>query len=111
MNRYKPPYSLTNTMIDLVSSISEKIGKLDVYQSLDTRPHLRKNNRIKSIHSSLKIEANSLSLGDVKNVIDGKIVLVPERKIQEVLNAYKAYDLIPKLNPYKIEDLKKYTTY
>lgn len=107
MEGYKPPYSITEDMLNLVSSISEKIGKMDVYHNLDAKPHLRKNNRIKSIHSSLKIEANSLSIGEVKAVIDGKTVFGPEREIQEVKNAYKAYDMIKSVNPYSIKDLKK----
>jgi len=107
MEGYKPPYSLTEEMMNLVSSISEKMGKIDVYHNLDSKPHLRRNNRIKSIHSSLKIEANSLSIGAVKDVIDGRIVLGPEREIQEVKNAYEAYELIRSMNPYKIEDLLK----
>lgn len=107
MEGYKPPYSLTEEMMNLVSSISEKMGKIDVYHNLDSKPHLRRNNRIKSIHSSLKIEANSLSIGAVKDVIDGRIVLGPEREIQEVKNAYEAYEMIRSMNPYKIEDLLK----
>lgn len=107
MEEYKPPYSLTEEMLNLVSAISEKMGKIDVYHNLESKPHLRKNNRIKSIHSSLKIEANSLSMGEVKDVIDGRIVLGPEGEIQEVKNAYEAYELISILDPYKLIDLKK----
>ncbi len=107
MEEYKPPYLLTEKMMNLVASISENLGKLNVYHNLDSRPHLRKNNRIKSIHSSLKIEANSLSVGAVKDVIDGRIVLEPEREIQEVKNAYEAYEMIESLNPYKLNDLLK----
>lgn len=107
MEGYKPPYSLTEEMMNLVSSISEKMGKIDVYHNLNTKPHLRRKNRIKSIHSSLKIEANSLSIGAVKDVIDGRIVLGPEREIQEVKNAYEAYEMIHSMNPYNIKDLLK----
>lgn len=107
MEGYKPPYSLTDEMIKLVSEISEKMGRIDVYHNLDSKPHLRRNNRIKSIHSSLRIEANSLSMGEVKDVIDGKIVFGPEREIQEVKNAYEAYGMIASIDPYKLADLKK----
>ena len=107
MEGYKPPYSLTEEMMNLVSSISEKMGKIDVYHNLDSKPHLRRSNRIKSIHSSLKIEANSLSIGEVKDVIDGRMVLGKEREIQEVKNAYEAYEMINSLNPYKLRDLLK----
>lgn len=107
MNKYNPPYSITNTMLDYVSSIMEKIGKLDNYNDLNKFPILRRNNRINSIHSSLSIEANSLSLNQVRDVIDGKAVIGPQEEIQEVKNAYEAYKLIDTANPYLIEDLKK----
>ena len=71
-----------------MSSISEKIGRITAIRSLETKPHLRKNNRIKSIHSSLKIEANSLSLEQVRDVINGRLVLGEQKEIQEVKNAY-----------------------
>ncbi len=107
MNDYKPPFTITNKMLDYISSIMEKIGKLDNYTNLNKMPHLRRNNKIKSIHSSLAIEANSLSLNQVKDVIDGKLVLGSKREIQEVKNAYKAYEMIKEFNPYSIKDLKK----
>ena len=107
MEGYNPSYSITEDMLNLVASISEKIGKIDVYHNFDAKPHLRRNNRIKSIHSSLKIEANSLSMGEVKDVIDGRIVLGPEREIQEVKNAYDAYDMIKNVDSYSLKDIKK----
>ena len=107
MDNYVPPYTITNTMLEYVSSIMEKIGKLDNYTNFEKMPNLRRNNRIKSIHSSLAIEANSLSLDQVKAVISGKSVIGPEKEIQEVLNAYKAYEIINDLNPYSIKDLKR----
>ncbi len=107
MSDYKPPYTISEEMLNLVSSISKKLGQIEVYHNLDAKPHLRKNNRIKSIYSSLKIEANSLSLGQTKDVIDGRLVLGPKREIMEVKNAYEAYEMIPSIDPYKIGDLKK----
>ena len=107
MNNYVPPFEITNDMLDRVSSIMKKIGKLDNYKDLNKMPILRRNNRIKSIHSSLAIEANSLSLEQVKDVIDGKTVIGPQEEIQEVKNAYEAYEQIDKVNPYSVEDLKK----
>ena len=75
MGKYEPPYTISNKMLELVSSISEKVGKISSHGELEARPHLRKNNRIRSIHSSLKIEANSLSLAEVRDVINGHLVL------------------------------------
>lgn len=106
MNNYFPPFTITNTMVDRISSIMKKIGKLENYQDLNKMPILRRNNRIQSIHSSLSIEANSLSLEQVKDIIDGKIVIGPKNEIQEVQNAYNAYLKIKEVNPYSLKDLK-----
>ena len=108
MGDYKPPFTITNKILSYVSSISEKLGRITATSNLESKPHLRKNNRIKSIHSSLKIEANSLSLGQVRDVINGKIVLGEQKEIQEVKNAYAAYEGVSEINPYSIKDLKKY---
>ncbi len=107
MGKYTPPFNITNEMLSLVSSISEKVGKMSVTRNLESKPHLRKNSRIKSIHSSLRIEANSLTLGQVRDVINGRMVLGEQKEIQEVKNAYDAYEKLSGLNPFDIEELKK----
>ena len=107
MDKYIPPYTITERMLKLVSEISEKLGKITGHSEKTTEVHLRRNNRIRSIHSSLKIEANSLSLSDVRDVLNGHIVLGDRKEIQEVKNAYAAYELIPGIDPFSIDDLKK----
>lgn len=106
MKEYNPPFEITNEILSRISSIMKKIGKLDNYNDLNKMPILRRNNRIKSIHSSLAIEANSLSLEQVKDVIDGRVVNGPKNEIQEVKNAYEAYLKIGEVQPYSIDDLK-----
>ena len=101
----KPPFELTNLMMNYVISITEKVGSINSFESLKRMPTLRKNNRIKSIYSSLAIEANSLSINSVKDVLDGKTVIGPLKEIQEVKNAYKAYDLIDTYDPYNLKEL------
>ena len=108
MGGYKPPFTITNKILSYVSSISEKIGRITATSSWEAKPHLRRNNRIKSIHSSLKIEANSLTLGQVRDVINGKIVLGEQKEIQEVKNAYDAYERLSEINPYNVQDLKQF---
>ncbi len=108
METYKPPFTITNKMLSYVSSVSEKIGRITAASNFEVKPHLRKNNRIKSIHSSLKIEANSLSLGQVRDVINGKTVLGEQKEIQEVKNAYAAYERFSEINPYSIKHLKQF---
>ena len=108
MGDYKSPFLITNEALSLVASISEKIGRITATSNLDVKPRLRKNNRIKSIHASLKIEANSLSLGQVRDVINGKTVVGERKEIQEVKNAYAVYEQFSEINPYSMEDLKRF---
>jgi Fic family protein len=108
MSAYCPPFEITNDMLSYVASISEKIGRITATAHLESKPHLRKNNRIKSIHSSLRIEANSLSLGQVRDVINGKIVLGEQKEIQEVKNAYAAYEKLNEIDPYSIQEIKAF---
>ena len=107
MEKYTPPFSITNAMLTLVAEIAEKTGRITSYRSFETKPHLRRNNRIRSIHSSLAIEANSLSLDEVKSVIDGQTVIGLEKEIQEVKNAYQVYDMLGSFDPYSLRDLQK----
>ena len=108
MEKYKPPFTITNQILSYVSSISEKIGRITATSSLEAKPHLRRNNKIKSIHSSLKIEANSLTLGQVRDVINGKVVLGEQKEIQEVKNAYAAYERLSEIDPYDMRYLKRF---
>ena len=107
MERYVPPFSLSNQMLMLVADIAEKTGNISSFHAFETKPHLRRNNRIRSIHSSLAIEANSLSLDEVKGVINGKMVIGPQKEIQEVKNAYQAYEQLGRFDPFSLDDLKK----
>ena len=104
---YIPPYHITDKILSFVAEISEKIGKITERTNLDSKPHLRKNNKIKSVHSSLAIEANSLSLDEVRDVINGRTVMGKQKEIQEVKNAYGAYEEIGRFDIYSIEDLKR----
>ena len=102
-----PPYTITDKMLNYVSDIMKKIGEANYFENLNKYPELRRKSRIKSIHSSLAIENNQLSLFQVEDVINGKMVIGEQKDIQEVKNAYKAYKEIDNINPYSVEDLKK----
>ena len=108
MGEYKPPFTITNEILSYISSVSEKIGRITATSNLEAKPHLRRNNRIKSIHSSLKIEANSLTLGQVRDVINGRIVLGEQKEIREVKNAYDAYEHFSEIDPFSVEHLKQF---
>ena len=107
MKNYTPPFTITGKTLTLTARIAEKTGRVSAGRSFETKPYLRKNNRIRSVHSSLAIEANSLSQNEVRDVINGKTVIGPEKEIQEVKNAFKAYDLLGSFDPYSLRDLKK----
>ncbi len=103
---YTPPFTITDEILRLVAEISEQMGALGVL--LGTRmpsPMLRKENQIKTIHSSLAIEHNSLSLQQVTDVINGKHVLGAPNEIQEVKNAVQAYQLMQALDAFQEKDL------
>ena len=102
---YTPPFTVTSKSINLISEISEKIGILTALSDNPLHVELRKKNRIKTIHSSLAIENNSLSIEQITAIIEGKRVLGAPNEIQEVKNAVQAYELLLELNPYKEEDL------
>lgn len=106
-DKYIPPYEITDEMLELVSEIMENLGKLSGVNGLEKLPRLRRVSRIKSIHSSLAIENNTLSIEQVTDVINGKRVLAPQKDIEEVHNAFNAYEKLGEINPYSIDDLLK----
>lgn len=101
----KPPFEITEAALSDVMEISELVGKISSTQNLSTSPILRRQNRIRTIYSSLAIEQNILSLEQVTAVLSGKRVLAPPKDIAEVKNAYEIYDHLAELNPYSIDDL------
>lgn len=107
MDEYKPPFHMTDRIINLVATISEQVGRIAVLSHGKINPHLRKENRIRTIHSSLAIEQNSLSLEQVTAILDGKRVLGNPNEIREVKNAYDTYELLLSLDTNSVKDLLK----
>lgn len=105
MRNQKPPFEITNQMIDYVAEIAELVGKLSAVSLLSANPTLRRSNRIRTIHGSLAIEQNTLSLEQVTAVLNGKHVLAPPKDIAEVKNAYEIYERLEELDPYSVDDL------
>ena len=105
MKNKKPPYEITNTIIDSVAEIAELVGRLTSTNQLSSNPTLRRSNRIRTIHGSLAIEQNTLSLEQVTAVLNGKHVLAPPKDIAEVKNAYEIYERLDELDPYSVDDL------
>ena len=101
-----PFYTLSDKMVSLVAEITEIATHLEMRQSA-IDPILRKKNRLKTIHSSLAIEQNTLSLKQVTDVIDGKKVFGPPKEIAEVKNAKAAYAILDSVDPHSVNDLLK----
>lgn len=102
---YKPPFDITEDIANLVIEICQAVSRVQDAPNFSRNPKLRKKNRIKSIHSSLSIEHNSLTEDQVWAVIDGKRVIAPRKDIMEVQNAYNAYNEMASFNPYSVKDL------
>jgi Fic family protein len=94
----RPPYKITNRILELIALISEKIGEVNAAYLFKPPTELRKKNRIKTIHSSLEIEGNSLSLEQVTAILYNKKIIAPEKDILEVKNAIKAYENLKNFN-------------
>lgn len=107
MNEYTPPFQMTEEITNLIIEIGEYVGSISTYESLHANPVLRRENRIRSIHSSLAIEQNTLTLEQVTDIVNGKRVLGPPEDVREAKNAYEAYELASQLNPYDVRDLLK----
>ena len=102
---YQPPFSLTNKMLDRVSAFSERLGAWAGKDDVALAPMLRRGNRIRTIQASLEIEQNTLTIEQVSDVIEGKNVLGPPREIQEVKNAFAAYEKLEQWAPSQEQDL------
>ena len=102
---YQPPFRMTEEITNLIVEIGQYVGSITTYESMHRNPVLRRENRIKSIYSSLAIEQNTLSLDQVSDVINGKRVLGPPEDIREVKNAYEAYEHVSELDPYSVKNL------
>ena len=105
MRSKKPPFEITNTILDESAEIAELVGHVNASFGLSTNPTLRRTNRIRTIYSSLAIEQNTLSLEQVTAVLNGKHVVAPPKDIAEVKNAYEIYEIMDSLDPYSVDDL------
>lgn len=105
MSQYQPPLTLTPQMLALAAEISEQVGLLTAQREAALTPQLRRGNRIRTIQASLAIENNTLSVEQVTAVLDGKRVLGLPREIQEVRNAFAAYEAMPGWQPHSQADL------
>src|SRR6266568_5399874 len=102
---YEPPYTITSSIVSLVTDISERMGYLSALESESRALYLRRINRIRTIQGSLAIEGNTLSQEQITAILEGKRVIAPPREIQEVRNAIKVYDFFQQWHPAREKDL------
>lgn len=105
--KMKPPYTITGKILKLTASISEKIGEVNSAHLSKPPTELRKKNRIKTIHSSLEIEGNTLTIQQVSSILENKPVIGPKKDILEVKNAIMVYEFLDKLKPYSFDSFCK----
>ncbi|MEM6963839.1 MAG: Fic family protein [Bacteroidota bacterium] len=103
----KHPYEITNTILSLLTSISEKIGEVNAHHLHKPSPELRKKNRVKTIKASLEIEGNTLSENQITAILENKKVFGPQKDIKEVINAIEVYEKLPQLNPSSLKSFLK----
>lgn len=102
-----PPFDITETILNYSMRISEILGSLNILHLEKPDINLRKQNKIQTIHSSLAIEGNTLSIEQVTDLIENKVVVGPPKDIREVKNAITTYDAIGQFNCLSIDALKK----
>ena len=107
MADYKPPFTISAKAISMIAEISGLIERYAIQLEQQDGLKLRKVNKVKTIQSSLAIEGNTLSVGQVSDILDGRKVVAPLREIREVRNAIATYDLFDKLDPFSVKDLLK----
>ena len=105
MDNYAPVFNITPEILNLVYGIAADLERIDIIREKVLTPQLRKENRILTIHSSCWIEANSLTLEQVTDIMNGKRVAGPEKDILEIKNSITAYDELLERNPYNEKDL------
>ena len=103
----KPPYQITNKIVELIASISEKIGEVNSAHLYRPPTELRKKNRIKTIQSSLEIEGNTLSIEQITAILENKKVVAPKKDILEVKNAIIVYDRLADYKTYSLTSFCK----
>ncbi|MBT3382367.1 MAG: Fic family protein [Prolixibacteraceae bacterium] len=103
----KPPYEITNKILNLIASISEKIGEINAAHLNKPPTELRKKNRIKTIQSSLEIEGNTLTVEQITDLFNNKRVLAPKKDIIEVKNAINVYNKLDKLKVFDLKSMYK----
>ena len=99
---YTPPFTISELAFRLHEECLELLAGLP---NIDISLKMRKENRLRSIHSSLAIEGNSLGEQEIQAILEGRAVLAEQRMVLEAQNAAETYNLFPDLSPYAAQDM------
>ncbi|GGF90193.1 MULTISPECIES: Fic family protein [Cysteiniphilum] len=102
---YKPPFTITTEILNLVVEISQAVGRLSAEFEQEKLLRLRKVNRMRTVQGSLAIEGNTLSQEQITAILDGKRVIAPPKEVLEAQNAIATYELIDTWQPANNNDL------
>lgn len=105
MHSKNPPFEITSEILTKITEIAELVGRINSTRHLSASPTLRRKNRIRTIHGSLAIEQNTLTIEQITAVLDGKHIIAPPKDIAEVQNAYEIYEHMDNLDPYSADAL------
>lgn len=97
---YTPPITLTHSILSRCTEIAFLLGRLEGLDRPAPQPMLRRSTRLRTVHSSLAIEGNSLSLDQVTALFEGSRVLGPPRDVLEVQNALEVYEHLERWQPH-----------
>jgi len=103
----RPPFEISNSILKLLTSISEKIGEVNANHLHKPSPDLRKKNRVKTIKASLEIEGNTLSEDQITAIIENKRIIAPKKDIIEVINAIDVYENLAQFDPKSLKSFLK----
>lgn len=104
---YKPPYTITSKIANLIAKISEEMGRIEVNLNELITPKLRRINRIKTLAGTLEIEGNFLGEEKITAILEGKRVLGTFAEIAEVEGAIRAYKEFENYDHKNMNDLLK----
>ena len=105
MSNYIPLFTVSAKAINLIADISALIERYAIRMEQADALRLRKENRIRTICSSLAIEGNRLTEAEVATLLNGRNVVGPLKDVTEVKNAIKVYEAYDSFNPFAVADL------
>ena len=90
-------YKINSKILNLITSISIKIGEIKANYLEHQSNSFLKENRINSIFNTLLLDGNKLPFKKVEGILNNKIIVGVEKEVKEVVNASNIYEKISKI--------------